>query len=83
MTDLHYALVCITRVGRILSLQGERALVGFLDHDVTMEIDVSMVDARKDAYVEVFGDRAISRLTKREAEARKRVWSELRELGGG
>jgi len=66
-----------------LSLRGERALVALLDHDVTMDVDVSMVDASKDAYVEVFGDRAIARLTKREAEARKKIWSELRELGGG
>lgn len=66
-----------------MSLRGERALVGFLDYDLTMDIDVSMIDARKDAYVEVFGDRAIARLTKREAEARKRIWAELRGLVSG
>ncbi len=75
--------MCVTRVGRVLRLRGDRALVGFLDYDVTMDVDVSMVHAKKDAYVEVFGDRAIARLTKREAEARKKVWSELRELSGG
>jgi len=78
----HYASVCVTRVGRILRLQGDRALVEFLDYDVTMDVDVSLVNATKDVYVEVFGDRAIARLTRREAEARKKIWSELRELSG-
>lgn len=75
--------VCITRVGRIIRLQDKRALVEFFDYDVTMDVDVSMVEAAKDAYVEVFGDCAIARLSKRDAEARKRTWSELRELSGG
>jgi hydrogenase maturation factor len=75
--------VCIARVGRILRLQGDRALVEFFDYDTARDVDVSMVDATKDAYVEVFGDRAIARLTKRDAEARKKIWSELRELAGG
>jgi hypothetical protein len=74
--------MCITRVGRILYLKGDRALVEFLDYDAIMDIDVSMVHATKDAYVEVFGDHAIGHLTKRDAEARKKIWSELRELSG-
>lgn len=77
---MRYTSVCVTRVGKILRLQGDRAVVEFLDYNVTMDIDVSMVDAAKDAYVEVFGDRAIARLTRRDAEARKKIWSELREL---
>jgi hypothetical protein len=66
-----------------MRLQGDRALVEFFDCDATVDVDVSMVDATKDAYVEVFGGCAVGRLTRREAEARKKVWSELRELGSG
>jgi hydrogenase maturation factor len=60
--------MCVTRVARVLSIQGSNAKVQFLDTGVVDEVDVSMVQAKKDSYVEVFADQAIGRITKKEAE---------------
>jgi hydrogenase maturation factor len=71
--------MCVTRVGKILSITGRRAMVEFLDDKVTRDIDVSMIDGvKKNSYVEVFGDSALTRLTTSEAHWRKKLWLELR-----
>lgn len=74
--------MCVTRVGKVLSISGNRALVKLLDEDVTRDIDISMVQIRKNSYVEIFADCALSRLTSKEALWRKRLWLELREQTG-
>ena len=63
--------MCVTRVGRILSIQGTIASVFYLDDLVVCEVDVSMVHARKGSYVEVFAEQAIGRITKKRPSSRE------------
>jgi hydrogenase maturation factor len=71
--------VCVTRVAKVESVKGGEALVRFADNDATRLVDVSMVEAKKGGYVEVFADQALSSLTEEEASWRKQVWSELKQ----
>lgn len=71
--------MCITRVGKIIASSGNRATVRFLDDDVELDVDVSMLGhVEKNSYVEVFAESAISSLTRKEAMWRKKIWIELR-----
>lgn len=70
--------MCVTRVAKVISVKGDKAEVRFVESDATRVVDVSMVEARKGAYVEVFADQALSCLTEAEAHWRKQVWSDLR-----
>ena len=72
--------MCITRVGRVLSIQGTAASVLYLDSGEVGEVDVSMVRARMGSYVEVFADQAIGRITKREAEFKRDLRLEMNRL---
>ncbi len=72
--------MCITRVARVLSIQGTNASVLYLDSGVVGEVDVSMVQAKKDSYVEVFAEQAIGRITKKEAEFKRDLRLELNRL---
>ena len=72
--------MCVTRVGRILSIQGTIASVFYLDDLVVCEVDVSMVHAWKGSYVEVFAEQAIGRITKREAEFKRDLRLEMNRL---
>ncbi len=74
--------MCLTRVGKVLAVKGNRALVEFLDQEVRRDIDISMVKVRKNSYVEVFADSALSRLTGKEAQLRKELWLEVRRNVG-
>ena len=71
--------MCVTRVGKILSITGSMAKVEFLDDKVTRDIDVSMIEGiKKNSFVEVFADSALTRLTPKEALWRKKLWLEMR-----
>ncbi len=70
--------MCITRVGRIVSLANGKAVVQFFDSNSSGDVDVSMLKVEKDAYVEVFANLALSRLSRREAEERRKAWVEIR-----
>ena len=72
--------MCVTRAGRILSLEGAKARVRFLDNDAVSEVDVSMIDAKKNSYVEVFAEKAIGRITKKEAEFKRDLRLELNRI---
>lgn len=69
--------MCITRVGRILSIRKNRASVLFFGQKSPRDIDVSLVKAKKNSYVEVFADSALKELTTREAMRRKELWLEV------
>jgi hydrogenase maturation factor len=71
--------MCITRVGKILSVHGNRAVVALVGDDATRDIDISMVSIEKNSYVEVFADFALAQLSSKEARQRKRLWRELRK----
>ena len=71
--------MCVTRPGRVVSLKGDKATVLFADRGETRDVDVSMVDAKPGAYVEVFADQAMSVLTAEEAGWREELWSEIRK----
>ena len=76
--------MCITRVGKILGKNGNRATVRFLDDNTTREIDISMLnDIGKNSYVEVFADTALNPLTPKEAQWKKKLWIELRGKTAG
>ncbi len=72
--------MCVTRVGRVLSIKSTAASVLYLDSGEVGEVDVSMVRARKGSYVEVFADQAIGRITKREAEFKRDLRLEMNRL---
>lgn len=73
--------MCITKVAKVLNKNGKRALVIFLGDDVNKDIDISMLsNVRKNSYVEVFSDIALSVLTPKEALARRKLWVELRKI---
>jgi len=69
--------MCMTRVGRVLSVSGNRAQVLFFGQDSPRDIDVSMVKIKKNSYVEVFADSALKKLTSKEAQRRKQLWIEV------
>jgi hypothetical protein len=72
--------MCVTRAGQVLSLEGAKARVRFLDNDAVGEVDVSMIDAKKNSYVEVFAEKAIGRITKKEAEFKRDLRLELNRI---
>jgi len=74
--------MCVTKVGRVLSIQGTNASVVYLESGVVGEVDVSMVRAKKDSYVEIFAEQAIGRITKKEAEFKRDLRLELNRLRG-
>jgi hydrogenase maturation factor len=75
--------MCITRVGKILSITGTEAKVEFLDDKATRQIDVSMIEGiKRNAFVEVFADSALTTLTAKEARWRKKLWLEMRKNMG-
>ena len=75
--------MCITRVGRVLSITGTEAKVEFLDDKATRQIDVSMIEGiKKNSFVEVFADSALTTLTPKEAQWRKKLWLEMRKNMG-
>ena len=72
--------MCVTRAGRVLSLEAARVRVRFLDNGAVAGVDVSMIDAKKNSYVEVFADQAIGRITKKEAEFKRDLRLELNRI---
>lgn len=72
--------MCVTRVGKVLSVQGTRATVKILDTGAVADVDVSMVIAKKNGYVEIFADTAIGSLTKKEAEYKSSLRKEALNL---
>jgi hydrogenase maturation factor len=75
--------MCLTRIGRIVDVDGRRAKISYLDNRETSEVDVSMVDARRGSYVEIFANVAIGRVTKKEADQRRALQLELRARAKG
>jgi hydrogenase maturation factor len=72
--------MCITRVGKVLAVRGGRADVEFFDGKDVGDVDVSVVGSpAKGAFVEVFGDLALSVISSAEAKRRKAVWDEVRK----
>jgi hydrogenase maturation factor len=69
--------MCIARVGQVLGSTGGKATVEFFDGRSLANVDVSMVGAKKGAYVEVFGNLALSELTAADARSRKKAWIEV------
>lgn len=71
--------MCITRVGKVLSVAGGKAKVEFFDDRVLGDVDVAVVgEVKRGAFVEVFGNLALSVLSPPEARKRKKAWEEVR-----
>jgi hydrogenase maturation factor len=72
--------MCITRVGRVISASEGMAEVEFFDGRALGKVDVSMVNgANRGAYLEIFGNLALSIITPADAKKRKAAWKEIRE----
>jgi hydrogenase maturation factor len=75
--------MCITKAAKILSVKDGGARARFLDSGALRDIDVSLVDAKKGSYVEVFADHAISPLSREEAERKAELLVQvLRKIRG-
>lgn len=70
--------MCITRVGKVVASSRGRASVEFFDGKTAESVDVSMVNAGRGEFVEVFGNLALSTLSPREAKERRKAWEEVR-----
>ena len=67
--------MCISRVGKIVSLRGTRATVRLLgDERIVDDIDISRINAEVGSYVELFANLALGTLNPREARQRKEAW---------
>jgi hypothetical protein len=69
--------MCVTRVGKVLSVKGTHAMVRILESGAVVDINLALVEAKKNAYLEIFADSAIGLLTKREAEWKTSLRSQL------
>ena len=69
--------MCVTRAGRAVSVSHGRARVEFFDGRALDDVDVTLVDAKKGQFVEVFGNMALSLLTPAEARSKKQAWAEV------
>ena len=59
--------MCITRAGRVVSTSKGRGRVEFFDGRALDDVDVSVVNAHRGEFVEVFGNLALSVLSASEA----------------
>jgi len=71
--------MCVTRAGRAVSVSNGRARVEFFDGRALDDVDVSVVNAAKGEFVEVFGNLALSVLSPSEARLRRKAWAEVRK----
>ncbi len=71
--------MCITRVGKIVSLkESKSATVRLLgDGKIVEDVDVSMIKAKLNSFVEVYANLALRKLSTAEAEERSQVWVEI------
>jgi len=70
--------MCVTRAGKVVSASKGRARVEFFDGRALDDVDVSVVNARRGEFVEVFGNLALSVLSPSEARSKKKAWDEVR-----
>jgi hydrogenase maturation factor len=70
--------MCVTRVGKAVSVSNGKATVEFFDGRALDSVDVSLVKAVAGDHLEVFGNLALSVLSVSEARTRKKAWAEVR-----
>jgi hydrogenase maturation factor len=67
--------MCISRIGKVLSTNKTKAKVQLLGDDrIVDDVDISMIDAKPDSYIEVFTNIALSAVSPHEAMKRKKMW---------
>jgi hydrogenase maturation factor len=71
--------MCISRVGKVLAAKGGKAQVQFFDGRTSEGVDLSVAPASVGAYIEVFGNVALSTLSPSEVRKRRAVWNEIRK----
>ena len=69
--------MCVTRSGRVVSASKGRGRVDFFDGRTLDDVDLSVVNARKGMFVEVFGNLALSVISASEARSKRKVWEEV------
>ena len=72
-------VVCIARVGRVVEASSGRGTVKFFDGGTSDDIDLTMAKAGRGAYVEVFGNLALSVLSTSDAKLRRKEWTAVRK----
>jgi hydrogenase maturation factor len=75
--------MCITRVGKVVSVDSNKVEIEFFDGKRMKNVDASMVHASKGAMVEVFGNLALSVLTRKEAKRREAAWKSITSAAKG
>jgi len=70
--------MCVTRAGKVVSASKGRGRVDFFDGRALDDVDLSVVNARKGMFVEVFGNLALSILSASEARSKRKAWEEVR-----
>jgi hydrogenase maturation factor len=75
--------MCVTRPGKVVSSSNGRARVEFFDGRAMDDVDVSIVNAKRGVFVEVFGNLALGVLSPAEARRRKEAWAEVAKAISG
>lgn len=70
--------MCVTRAGKVVSASSGRARVEFFDGRALDDVDVTVVNAQKGEFVEVFGNLALTVLSASEAREKRKAWYEVR-----
>jgi len=72
--------VCITRVGKVLTVSEGTATVRFFDGRESESVDISFLrGVKRGTYVEVYGNLALSILSVLEAKSKLKAWEEVRK----
>jgi hydrogenase maturation factor len=67
--------MCISRIGKVLSTNKTKAKVQLLGDDrIVEDIDISLISAKVNSYVEIFANIALSTVSPSEAMKRKKMW---------
>ncbi len=75
--------MCISRVGRVLSIREGKARVRLLgDNRIVDSIDVSMINAKAGSFVEVFANIALSIVSAKDAKKREASWLAVMSVRG-
>ena len=71
--------MCIARVGRVVEAEKGRGTAEFFDGRALKDVDIAMAGAGTGAYVEVFGNLALSVISAADARVRRKEWEAVRK----
>ncbi len=74
--------MCIARVGKVIVVSNGKAKVQFFDNTILDDVNVSMVEAERDSYLEIYANLALAKISTKEASSRKKDWLTIRKAAG-